>query len=188
MTTPAIVNCQGCGRVNGAAAKRCIWCGIPIINRANLNSFETTRVEIDYVDGIERFDESMAVRLTITPSGIVVNELMPGSRSFTIEADSIIEASVIDTSSTKEGKRQKSSWKWWLLVGPLAAFVPGKRLPDTKQHDYMLTIRFKERGQVRNAVFHREDRLGLSLVDGLARIINSIVKQRAEKSHFDGSF
>jgi len=179
MTNPT-VNCQGCGRINGAAAKRCIWCGIPLINRANLNSFETTRVEIDYVDGIERFDEPMAVRLTITPSGVVVSELMPGSRSFTIEADSIIEARVADTSSTKEGKRQEASWRWWLLIGPLALFVPGKKLPDTKQHDYMLTIRYKLRGQVLNAVFHREDRLGLTLVDGLARIINSIVKQRAE--------
>ena len=188
MTTPTIVNCQGCGRVNGTAAKRCIWCGIPIINGANLNSFETTSVEIDYVDGIERFDEPMAVRLTITPSGIVVNELMPGSRSITIEADSIIEASVVDTSSMKEGKRQKASGKWWFLVGPLAVFVPGEKLPETRHHDYMLTIRFRERGQVRNLVFHREDRLGLSFVDGLARIINSIVKQRAEKSHFDGSF
>ncbi|HVF90683.1 MAG TPA: hypothetical protein VNH22_11500 [Blastocatellia bacterium] len=188
MTNPATVNCQGCGRINGAAAKRCIWCGIPIINRGTLSSFETTRVDIGYVDGIERFNDSMAVRLTITPSGIVVNELMPGSRSFTIEADSIIEARVVDTSSTREGERQRASWKWWLVVGPLALFVPGKRLPETKQHDYMLTIRYRTRGQVRNAVFHREDRLGLSLVDGLARIINSIVAQRAERPKPDESF
>jgi hypothetical protein len=180
MTTPTTVNCQGCGRTNGAAAKRCIWCGIPIINRGNINSFETTRVEIDYVDGIERFDDQMAVRLTITPSGIVVNELMPGSRTFTIEADSIIEARVADTSSMKEGGRQRASRKWWFLVGPLAVFVPGKRLPDAKQHDYMLTIRYKYKGQVLNAVFHRGDRPGLALLDGLARIINSVVKQRAQ--------
>ncbi|HKG20423.1 MAG TPA: hypothetical protein VKC34_00875 [Blastocatellia bacterium] len=158
------------------------------MNHGNRGSFETTRVDIDYVDGIERFDDSMAVRLTITPSGIVVNEMMPGSRSVTIEADSIIEARVVDTSSTKEGGRQRASWKWWLLVGPLALLVPGKRLPETKQHDYMLTVRYRTRGQVRNAVFHREDRLGLSLVDGLARIINAMVKQRADGPKPDECF
>ncbi|HYP28192.1 MAG TPA: hypothetical protein VE262_15865 [Blastocatellia bacterium] len=179
MTTPTTVNCQGCGRTNGAAAKRCIWCGIPIINRGNLNSFESTRAEVDYVDGIERFDDQMAVRLTITPSGIMVNELMPGSRSFTIEADSIIEARVADTSSIKEGGRQGASRKWRFMVGPLAVFVPGGRLPDAKRHDYMLTIRYKYNGQVLNAVFHRGDRVGLAMLDGLARTINSIVKQRA---------
>ena len=180
MTTPTTVNCQGCGRANGAAARRCIWCGIPIINRENLNSFETTSVEIDYVDGIERFDDRMAVRLAVTPSGIVVNELMPGSRSFTIGADSIVEARVADTSPVKEGGRQAAPRGWRFLVGPLAVFVPGKRLPDAKRHDYLLTVRYKYNGQVLNAVFHRGDRPGLAMLDGLARIINSVVKQRAE--------
>lgn len=180
MTNPTI-NCQGCGRVNGAAAKRCIWCGVPLINQANLDSFETTRVEIGYLDGIERFDDPMAVSFAITPSGIVVNELMPGSRSFLIEADSIIEAKVADTSSTEEGKRQGAAWRRWLAAG----LFSGRKPANAKRHDYMLTIRYRSRGEERNAVFHREDRLGLALVDGLARIINSIVKQRAERPGSD---
>ena len=44
--------CQECGRANAAAARRCIWCGLPLVDKGTPARFEPTRVEIDYLDGI----------------------------------------------------------------------------------------------------------------------------------------
>src|ERR1051325_11020811 len=84
------VHCQECGRANGAAAKRCIWCGVPLIDRGKPSSFDPTRVEIDYLDGIERLDNPAPVKLLISADGLEVTELMPGSRSIKIAAASLI--------------------------------------------------------------------------------------------------
>jgi hypothetical protein len=175
------IYCHECGRANGAMAKRCLWCGMPIIDRGKPSSFEATRVEIDYLDGIERLDNPAPVRLVIDGTGIEVSELMPGSRSIKIPAASLIRASVVDGSNMVEGKRVRSPW-WWLALGPFAVVVKGKKMPDTKRHDYLLTVKYRSGGEERNAVFHREDRAGLSMVEGLARIINALVRLKSKDS------
>ena len=176
------IHCQECGRANGASAKRCIWCGVPIVDRGSSEEFAATKIEIDYLDGIERLDDAATVRMVISRDGIEVGETVPGSRKFKISASSIIEASVVDGSTVVEGKRVRSGW-WWLALGPFAVFVPGKKTPDTKKHDYLLAIRYKEGSETRTAVFHREDRAGLPVVEGLARIVRTLVRLQGEGSN-----
>lgn len=174
------IHCQECGRANGASAKRCIWCGVPIVDRGAPEEFAATKIEIDYLDGIERLDDAATVRMVISRDGIEISETVPGSRKFKISASSIIDANVVDGSTVVEGKRVRSGW-WWLALGPFAVFVPGKKAPDTKKHDYLLTIRYKEGSETRTAVFHREDRSGLPVVEGLARIVRTLVRLHAER-------
>ena len=171
------IYCDECGRANGAAAKKCIWCGAPVINGSVSGTIETTRVEIGYLDGIERFEDAGPVRLIITGEGIEVAELIPGTRSVKISSSSILEATVVDASTMIEGKRVRPRW-WWMALGPLAWVIPGRKTPDVKEHDYILTIRYKTGNETRNAVFHREDRVGLAVVEGLARIVTSLARQR----------
>jgi hypothetical protein len=171
------IYCSECGRANGAAAKKCIWCGLPITGEAAAGRIETTRVEIGYLDGIDRFEDPGPLRLIIGPEGIEVAELIPGTRSVKIAASSVLEATVVDASTMVAGKRVRSKW-WWLALGPLALMIPGKRTPDVKEHDYILTIKYKSGGEVRNAVFHREDRSGLVVVEGLARIVMMLTRKK----------
>ena len=166
--------CSECGRANGAASKRCIWCGVPLIDRGAPGSFETTRVEIDYVDGIERLDNPVPVRLIISSEGLEISELMPGSRTFKITAEAIIDATVVDASTTIEGKKARPGWLWFAL-GPFAA----KKLPDEK-HDYILNITYRVDEEERNAVFQRSDRLGLHALEGLAKIIRVLIRLREQ--------
>lgn len=171
------IYCQECGRANGPSANKCIWCGVPISVGGARGRLETTRVEIEYLDGLDRFEDPGPVRLSINAEGIEVTELMPGSRSVKLPASSIIEANVVDASVMLKGKRVRPRW-WWLALGPLALAVPGKKAADKKRHDYILTIRYKSGGEIRNAVFHREDRSGLAVVQGLARIVTALTRVR----------
>ena len=168
------IYCTKCKRANSASAKKCIWCGLPIVDETGTIRLETTRVEIGYLDGIERFDDAGPVRLIIGPDGIDVVELIPGSRSF-------LGANVVDASTLVEGKRVRSRL-WLLAIGPLALLIPGKKTPDVKEHDYILTIKYKSANEERNAVFHREDRSGLAVVEGLARIITMLARRPAPGS------
>lgn len=176
------IYCQECSRANGASAKRCIWCGVPIVSRGGKEDFAATKIEIDYLDGIERLDGSATVRLVINRDGIEVSETVPGSRTFKIPAASIIEANVVDGSTVTEGKRVRSGW-WWLALGPFAVLVPGKKAPDTKNHDYLLTIKYRQENETRTVVFHREDRAGLPVVEGLARIVRTLQRLHDEGSN-----
>jgi len=172
------IYCDECGRANGASAKKCIWCGVPTSNAHSVGVMETTRVEIGYLDGIDRFEDAAPVRLIISAEGIEVAELIPGTRSVKIPASVILEAKVVDASTMIEGKRAQPKWWWWLVIGPAALLIPGKKTPDVKEHDYILTIKYKAGNETRNAVFHREERIGLSVVEGLARIVTSLVRQK----------
>ncbi|HEX8183683.1 MAG TPA: hypothetical protein VF747_03000, partial [Blastocatellia bacterium] len=163
------IYCHECGRANGALAKRCIWCGVPVMIHGAGASFESTSVEIGYLDGIERLDNPAPVRLTVETAGLEVRELMPGSRLVKIDAASLVHASVVDGSTMVEGEPVRSPW-WWLALGPFAVVVKGKKKPDTKNHDYLLAVKYRASGEERTAVFHREDRAGLAMVEGLARI------------------
>jgi hypothetical protein len=172
------IYCDQCGRANGASAKACIWCGVPISNGSLAGAIETTRVEIGYLDGIDRFEDATPVRLTISVEGIEVAELIPGTRSVKIPASSILEASAVDASTMIEGKRVRPRW-WWLALGPIALLIPGRKTPNIKDHDYILTIRYKKGSEISNAVFHRDDRVGLAVVEGLARIVTSLVRRES---------
>jgi hypothetical protein len=171
------IHCQQCGRANGPSARRCIWCGVPLVDGGTPAAFDTTRVEIDYLDGIERLDDPGPVRLVIDSDGIEVSELMPGSRKIRIAAESLIGADAIDASTEIEPRPRRRPL-WLKLIVPFGLGGRGERPPDPKRHDYMLTVRYKAGDEVRSAVFHRQDRAGLSMVEGLARIINMLVKMR----------
>ena len=175
------IYCQECGRANGASAKRCLWCGLPLIDGAIPSSFETTRVEIDYLGGIERLEDPATVKLAIDASGIEISEVLPGSRIIRIPAEDIIEARMVDATSIVEGKTVRPTW-WWFAFGPFALARRGNKLPDTVKHDYILTIKYRSENKVASAVFHREDRLGSSMVNGLVRIIMALVRRTSEQS------
>jgi len=139
--------------------------------------FETTSVELEYLSGIERLSDPTPVRIVISLDGIEISEVMPGSRSIRIPARDVIEAQIADGSTVEEGERVRPLW-WWFALGPLALLFAGKKSADVKHHDYILTIRYREDGQTRHAVFHREDSAGLSLVTGVARIVSSLVSRQ----------
>jgi hypothetical protein len=176
--------CSECKRANRAGAKKCIWCGLPIVDETGAVRLETTRVEIGYLDGIDRFEDAGPVRLIIGKDGIEVAELIPGSRSFKIPASAILGASVVDASTIVEGKRVRSTWSW-LAIGPLAYFLPGKKTPDVIEHDYILSIRYQAGSEERYAVFQREDRSGLAVVEGLARILTMLARQTGHQDSGD---
>jgi hypothetical protein len=153
---------------------------VPLVDRGRPDRFETTRVEIDYVDGIERLDNPVPVRLVISSEGIEISELMPGSRTFKIGAEAIVAATVVDASTTIEGKKSRPRWLWFAL-GPLAAAVPARQMPDDIKHEYILNIKYCVDEEERNAVFRRADRLGLHAMEGLARIIRMLIKVKSKK-------
>lgn len=177
MDLKAPIYCQDCGRANGASAARCIWCGVLIVDKDVTGKFETTSVELEYLSGIERLNDPTPVRVVINLDGIEISEVMPGSRKIRIPACDVIEAQIADGSTVVKGERTRPLW-WWLALGPFAFAIPGKKGADEKNHDYILTIKYRDDDQIRYAVFHREDSAGLSLVTGVARIISSLVKRQ----------
>ena len=142
-----------------------------MFNRATPGSIQTTSVEIGYLDGIDRFLDAAPVRLIISAEGIEIAELIPGSRSVKIPASSILEASSADASTIRDTPaRPKSGW---------LRFRPKRSSPEPTSHDYILAIKYKEADETRTVVFHREDSAGLAVVEGLVRIVNSLVRQNA---------
>ena len=173
------IYCQECGRANSLSARRCIWCATPIVHGGQPASFDTTQVEIDYLGGIWRLDNPAPVRLTINSEGVEVSELMPGSRTVRIAGESLIRADVVDASIVNQpGKKRLSFWK--ALVTPFNSQEWKRKSADTTKHDYVLTIRYKEGDEVCNAVFHRQDRAGRVVVEGLARIVNMLAKLKSD--------
>ncbi|MEN3334414.1 MAG: hypothetical protein V7641_3779 [Blastocatellia bacterium] len=175
--------CQECGRANGAAARRCIWCGLPLVDKGTPAHFEPTRVEVDYLDGLERLSDPAPVRLLINSTGIEVSEQMPGSRTAHIAAQAIVDANTVDASLTVEEKPARAPlWRYLILPFGIGWFFKKKPAPaEKKQHDYVLLIRYRSGDETRTAVFHRQDRTGLAVVEGLARIINMLVRITKEK-------
>lgn len=173
------IYCQECGRANGEAAKRCLWCGVPIVDPSSPHEFAPTRIEIDYLHGIERLDESATVRMVISRDGLEVSETVPGSRTFKIPASAILDAKVVDASTHIEAKQSRSA-PWGLAFGPFARATRDKKAPDTRKHHYLLTIKYKQGSETRAAVFHSEDSAGLTVVERLARIVTALVRLQAE--------
>lgn len=180
------VYCQECGRANSLSARRCIWCAVPIVDRGHPASIDTTRVEIDYLDGINRLDNPAPVRLTINADGVEVSELMPGSRTVRIAAESLVRADAVDAShQLPTAKKRMPLWK--ALITPFSSDDWKRKSLNSVQHDYVLTIRYKEGEEVCNAVFHRQDRAGRSMVEGLARIINMVARLKSGNSNLSDS-
>lgn len=175
------IYCQECGRANGEAAKRCLWCGVPIVNLSSPNEFAATRIEIDYLHGIERLDDAAIVRMVISRDGIEVGETVPGSRTFIIPASAIFDAVVVDASTFVE-PINPGSQGGWLALWPFARGRRGKKTPATKKHDYLLAIKYNQEGETRTAVFRSEGRAGLPVVERLARIVTTLVRLEAEGS------
>src|SRR4029079_8656959 len=164
------IYCQECGRPNSLSARRCIWCAIPIVDGGTPASFDTTQIEIDYIDGIGRLDNPAPVRLTIDSDGIEVRELMPGSRTVRIMGESLIRADVVDASTTNQRWKKRLPF-WKILISPFSSDIWKRETVDANGHAYLPTVRYKEGEEIFNAVFHRQDRAGKSIVEGLARII-----------------
>lgn len=121
------------------------------------------------------------MRLVIDRDGVEVSELMPGTRTIRIDAGSLIRADMIDGSTEIEPK-QKRLALWKIIFFPLGMLRAKNKPPETRRHDYILNIRYKAGGEICNAVFHRQDRAGLQLVEGLARIINMLVRIKSGSS------
>jgi hypothetical protein len=169
--------CQKCGRPNGVTAVKCLWCG-EAIEKGGVEKFDSTRIEIEYLSGIEGLDGPANVKLRIGENGIEAMK-SPDPKVSKIDARSIIGAAVVDASFTVEGKRKLAPLKWWLFLGPFAYFIPGKKKPDERKHDYLLSIKYKAGGETRTAVFRRDDRAGLPVIEGLARIVNNLAQRSA---------
>ena len=152
---------------------------MPLVSRDGSGSFEPTRVEVGYLDGIERLDNPTPVTLMIDSDGIEVSELMPGSRTARISAASIIEARVVDASVMVKGQGKRGGWLR-LALKPFGGSSRTEEEPEVKKHDYILSIKYRQGENIRHAVFHREDRGGLDAVERLARIIEMLVRLKSD--------
>jgi hypothetical protein len=166
--------CQECGRVNAVAARRCIWCGAPMSLTIASADFEAAQMEVEYLMGLDRLDDPAPVRLAVGPSGVEISELLPGSRTVRIASDELIDARVVDASVSKADKQSILR----RLLGPFAR-VKRDRGAITDRHEYKLIIRYTRDGEVREAVFRREDQQGLPAINGLSNVISLLVRRRA---------
>jgi hypothetical protein len=172
------VKCNECHRPNSPAASLCLWCGILLDSKAARANFPTTVVELDYLSGIDRLDNAMPVRLSISADGVEVKEVLPGSRIFLIPAEAIIEARIIDKiERVKVEKRVSLLQK--LLSDP--SLPQGPQFVEQITHDYILTIWYRLEGRTFTGAFHREDEAGKALINQVAKHINSLVKFKAVK-------
>lgn len=165
------INCHECGRPNSVTARRCIWCSVPISQDAATRS-DTKSVELDYLEGIDRFDDAGPVRLIVSSEGIEVLELMPGSRSVKIRADCILETRVEDSLVSHNGDDGKS-WKR-LLKAPSAG--ASRNTTGSAKRQSVLTIKYRIDGEIREAIFCRDDPQGASAVAGVAKIMSTLAK------------
>ncbi|HWC75990.1 MAG TPA: hypothetical protein VG778_00920, partial [Blastocatellia bacterium] len=109
------VPCIACGRTNGPAATRCMWCGA-IIGTSDLTSVETSQAEVDYVRGIERLEYPTPVKLVVNEAGLEITETLPGSRRISIPASSLIDARVSNPEEPESDKGGRRPW-WSRVVG-----------------------------------------------------------------------
>ena len=169
------IPCHQCGRPNGASAKKCIWCNASFSADVPVEAFGTTTVEADYLEGIDRLDDPGPVRLVISPDGIEVVEVLPGSRSIKIPAASILEANLTYSTDTEES--QQRPW-WRRAIEPLSFASTSDRTRDVEASDYILTIKYRDGDEVRTGVFSRSDRQGLMLARKLAGILGKLAAER----------
>jgi len=171
------MSCGGCGRVNGRAAKKCMWCGLPIISDEMTGSFEASQIDLDYVSGIERLDEPMPVRILVGPTGIEVIETFPGSRRVLIPVGSLVESRIEPAAPGADTK----SFRQRLVIGKLNITIPGGRARAGATRKYNLIIDYREGPDTRSAVFHREESRGTSSIKNIARIISMLIGRQKGK-------
>lgn len=133
-------------------------------------------VELDYLSGIERLDNAMPVRLTISAAGVEVKEVLPGSRIFLLSPDLIIEARVIDKIETVKVEKRASLLQKLLSE---SSSPQGPQFMEQITHDYILTIWYRLEGRVFTAAFHREDEAGKAMITNVAKTVNSLVQFQA---------
>jgi hypothetical protein len=167
------VKCVVCHRPNSPAASLCLWCGALLDSKTALAHFPTTVVELDYLSGIDRLDNAMPVRLTISATGVEVKEVLPGSRIFLIPAAAIIEARVVD--KIERVKVEKRATLLQKLLSESSS-AQGPQFMEQITHDYILTIWYRLDERVFTAAFHREDDAGKAMINNVARNINSLVQ------------
>lgn len=172
------VQCSECHRPNSPSASLCLWCGVLLDSKAAFEHFPTTVVELDYLNGIDRLDNPMPVRLTTNADGIEIKEVLPGSRIFLIAADSIIEARVLD--KIERIKVEKRSSLLQKLLNESSS-LQNQQFKEQITHDFILTLWYRLDDKVCTAAFHREDDAGKAMVNNTAKIINSLVKFKSRQ-------
>ena len=141
--------------------------------------FATTTVELDYLDGIDRLDNPEPLRVRISAAGVQVEEILPGSRKSLIPADALIAAEVTDATVVIEKEKKPTRWGWlWLGSRSRSADESDREV----RHDYILTIRYHAGGEVRTAVFHREDSQGKTYIANVAKTLNALITSRRKDS------
>ena len=170
------IKCFDCERASPIHATRCVWCSLPIVNHDTPEQFALTKFELQYLGGIARLDNPEPVSLTVSLNGIEVKESLPGSRRIQIDADSIIEAHIINNIQ-KVKVEAKVSW-WRKLVLDDEALEKHKRIEQVL-YDYIITIRFRAGEKTCSAAFQSEGKAGASVVHKVAKTINSLLRFKA---------
>ena len=176
------IHCHQCGRPNGASVKRCIWCNAQISAGGSARPFDITTLEADYVEGVERLCDPTPVRLIVSPDSIEVVEVLPGSRSIKLPAESILEANL---AYSADGEKQTERAWWQSALEPLGfTSVPTSR-NGVEGRDFVLTIKYRDGDEVRTGVFTCSDPHGLGLARKLTRILGELTceRQRSEEGN-----
>ncbi|HWP43064.1 MAG TPA: hypothetical protein VNO14_07510 [Blastocatellia bacterium] len=174
-------SCYGCGRVNSPAAKRCIWCGLPIIDSDTEASFEITSAQLDYLSGIERLDEPIQVRVMVGPSGVEVIEMLPGSRRVLIPASDLIGAEV-EQEGSATGERKAPRIRRGLSLGKINIALGSAKPEDEAGKEGTLIIKYSEGSEVRAASFQGRDSSGLASINRIAQTIALLIRWRKERT------
>jgi hypothetical protein len=180
MTQSCPLPCSDCGRANISTAKRCLWCGAPIINEDGSAFFEPTQADLDYVGGIERLHDPTAVRVTVSEAGIEITEIMPGTRKILIDAADLVDASVTHNNSLADGNVLHRPW-WSKLRRPFSNKTRAEEIPPEDARDFTLTVTYRENGVVRRAVFQRQGGPGSLTIQILARTVASLKRLKVLK-------
>ena len=169
------INCHQCGRPTSASGRRCIWCDAQIFEGATVEAFDTTTVDAEYVEGIERLNEAGPVRLVFSSEGIEIVEILPGSRTVKIPARSILEASV---AHLIEPEKPTEQTRWRNAIGQFRVAFRRPMDNGEKACDYIITIKYEDGDEMRTAVFKRSDHHGLVLARRLAGILETLTRER----------
>jgi len=176
------IHCPECNRANRADAKRCMWCGAAVTSDNSAAASLVSSVEVEYVRGIERLDNPAPVRIAVDGSGLVISELIPGTRSTRIQNADIIGARAVAKRPAGEPSPRRFG-RWWR---GLHSFASDDKLEGSTdgRRGHTLSIRYRDGEAVRTAVFQREDTIGLALINGLARLIGSVARSKGRRSDY----
>lgn len=170
------IKCLECHRPNPLTAMRCMWCSVPIADHHHPEHFTDSRFELHYLGGLERLDNPLPVSFTISLDGIEVKESMPGSRRVKIAVDSIIEAHIINNVQKVQIEKKIAFWRRILLDDDA---LEKHKTTEQILYDYIITIRFRAGEKTCSAAFQSAGREGSSIVNKVARTINSLLRFKA---------